>query len=319
MTHDGRAGAVTAERELGGTGLRVPALCFGTSALGDMPAVYGFGTDEDVALATLRAIFAGPVRFLDTANCYGDAERRIGVVLRELGGLPGGFVLSTKCDPDETGDYSGSRVLRSVEQSMERLGVDHLQLLYLHDPEKTDYDGSLAPDGAVPALLRLKEQGVVDHLGVAGGPIGLMRRYVGTGLFEVAITHNRYTLLDRSAEPLLDDCAAAGVALVNAAPFASGMLAKGPSAGVRYAYHDAPPGIVERVRAIEAACAAYDVPMAAAALGFSLRDPRVAATLVGVTKPERVHQTLELADTDVPADLWAELAELAAPESLWLR
>ncbi len=306
------------QRVLGDTGLRVPPLCFGTSALGDMPAVYGYGTPEDVALETLRTVFAGPVRFLDTANCYGDAERRIGTVLREIGGLPAEFVLSTKCDPDAGGDYSGARVLRSVEESMERLGLDHLQLLYLHDPEKTEFDGALRPDGAVPALLELKERGVVDHLGVAGGPVELMRRYVGTGLFEVAITHNRYTLLDRSAERLLDDCVAAGVALINAAPFSSGMLAKGPSAGARYVYHEAPEAIVEQVRVIEAVCARQGVPLAAAALQFSMRDPRVVATLVGVTKPERVRETLELAALDVPEGLWAELATLTAPESLWL-
>lgn len=305
--------------ELGGTGLLVPPLCFGTSALGDMPAVYGYGTAADVASATLRAIFAGPVRFVDTANCYGDSERRIGAVLRELGGLPGGFVLSTKCDPAEDGDYSGDRVRRSVEESMERLGLDHLQLLYFHDPEKTDFEGSLRPDGAVPALLALRDEGVVDHLGVAGGPVGLMRRYVATGLFEVALTHNRYTLLDRSAAPLLDDCAAAGVALVNAAPFGSGLLAKGPAGGARYAYHEPAPGILARVREIDAACARHGVPLAAAALGFSMRDPRVDVTLVGVAKPERVAQTLDLAAWDVPDELWRELDGLAAPRDLWLR
>ncbi len=111
---------------------------------------------------------------------------------------------------------------------MERLGVDHLALLHLHDPERISFAEAMAPGGPVEAMRELVAEGLVDHLGVAGGPIELLRRFVATGFFEVVLTHNRWTLLDQSAGPLLDDCDAAAVAVLNGAPFGGGMLAKGP-------------------------------------------------------------------------------------------
>ena len=136
-------------------------------------------------------------------------------------------------------------------------------------------------------------------------------RFVETGIFEAVITHNRYTLLDRSAEPLLDVAAERGVALLNAAPYGSGILAKGPDAYARYAYGEAPQEMVERVRAMQEACREFGVPLAAAALQFSLKDSRVASTIVGITRPERVEQTLDLAAQDIPEELWERLDRLA--------
>ena len=163
--------------QLGTTGLTVTNLCFGTSALGSMPSVYGYSVEEAQALETLRRVFSSPVNFVDTSNGYGggESERRIGIVLEELGGLPPGLVLATKVDPDQTGDYSGRRVVESVRESRERLHMEHLPLVYLHDPEKITFAEAMAPDGAVRALVDLKEQGTIGHLGVAGGPVDLMR------------------------------------------------------------------------------------------------------------------------------------------------
>src|ERR671938_375558 len=106
---------------------------------------------------------------------------RIGVVLRERGGLPPGFVLSTKVDPDpQTRDYSGAQARRSVERSLTLLGLDHLQVVYLHDPENTTFEQAMAPDGPVAALQQCRAEGVIAQIGVAGGPIDLMMRYVET-------------------------------------------------------------------------------------------------------------------------------------------
>jgi D-threo-aldose 1-dehydrogenase len=143
--------------------------------------------------------------------------------------------------------------------------------------------------------------------------VGLITRFVETGIFEAAITHNRYTLLDRSAESLLDLCAERGVALLNAAPYGSGILAKGPDAYARYEYREAPTRMVERARQMQQACEGFGVPLAAAALQFSLRDPRIVSTVVGISRPERVQQTLELAAQEIPEALWDELETLAAP------
>ncbi|MEO3875807.1 aldo/keto reductase [Nonomuraea sp. B12E4] len=309
------------KRPLGSTGLMVPPLCIGTSAIGSIPGIYGYEVDRDQALRTLRAVFDGPVRFLDTSNGYGggESEKRIGAVLREIGGVPGDFLLSTKVDPDESGDFSGKRVRASLAESMERLGMDHLPLVYLHDPERITFDQATAAGGPVEALVRAQAEGIVDHIGVAGGPVAMLQRFVGLGVFQSVITHNRFTLLDRSAEPLLDQCAEAGVAVLNAAPFGGGMLVKGPDAAPRYAYRMAPDDVRESAAGMWRACERAGVPLAAAALQFSMRDPRITTTVVGITRPERLDQTLELAELDIPDELWTELDKLTPPKKTWLQ
>jgi D-threo-aldose 1-dehydrogenase len=278
-----------------------------------MPEAFAYSVSEERALATIRAAFAGPFNFLDTAASYadGESERRIGKVIRELGGIPSGFVVATKADRDlRTLDFSGAQMRRSVERSLRLLGLDRLDVCYLHDPEHEDFADITRPGGALDALQRLTADGVIQHLGLAGGPIDLMLRYADIGCFEAVITHNRYTLLNREAEPLLDFAARRGVAVLNAAPYGSGILAKGPRAYPRYMYREAPPAVVERAGRMEAACGRYGVPLAAAALQFSLRDSRITSTIVGMTYPERLEQTLSLARTPVPDDLWLELERI---------
>ncbi len=160
-------------RPLGRTGLQVTGLCVGTAPLGDMPDTFDYSVGEEQARATLRAAFAGPITFVDTAASYGDgeSERRIGGVLREIGGLPAGFVLASKADRDlKTGDFSGDQMRRSVERSLRLLGLEQLQLLYLHDPEHTTFEKAMEPGGPVEVLQKCKEEGLLAHLGVAGGP-----------------------------------------------------------------------------------------------------------------------------------------------------
>ena len=229
-------------------------------------------------------------------------------VLKELGGLPDGYVLATKGDRDlKTGDFSGEQFKRSVEGSLERLGLDRLQYVYIHDPEHSTFENVMGRGGPLEVLQSFKEQGVIEHIGMSGGPVDMLVRYIETDLFSAVETHNRYTLLNRSAEPLLDVCAQRNVAVVNAAPYGSGMLAKGPDAYARYAYQDAPALLIERARGLAAVCQEYDVPLAAAALQFSMRDPRVTTTVVGMTRPERVAQTVELANVAIPDELWPKL------------
>src|SRR5579871_1555064 len=295
-------------RPLGSTGLQVTPVCIGTAPLGSMPETFDYDVPEERALATVRAFFAGPFNFLDTAASYGDgeSERRIGIVLRELGGLPPGFVLASKADRDlKTGVFTGDQMRRSVERSLRLLGLEQLQLVYLHDPEHITFEEAMQPGGPVEALLRCKDEGLVARVGVAGGPIDLMLRFVESGLFEAAISHNRYTLLNREAEPLWEACSSRGVAILNAAPYGSGLLAKGPRAYPRYMYGQASPELLERAERMEAACERYGVPLAAAALQFSLCDARVASTIVGITRPERLEETLQLAQRPIPDALWA--------------
>jgi len=297
-------------RPLGSTGLQVTPICMGCAPLGNMPETFAYEVAEERALSTIRAFFASPLNFIDTAASYGDgeSERRIGIVLRELGGLPPGFVLATKADRDlQTGIFTGAQMRRSVERSLRLLGLEQLQLVYLHDPEHISFEEAMQPGGPVEVLQRCKEEGLIAHLGVAGGPIELMIRFVETGLFEAGISHNRFTLLNREAGPFWDACASRGVAAVNAAPYGSGLLAKGPGAYPRYMYGQASPELLRRAGKMEEACERYGLPLAAAALQFSLRDARITSTIVGITRPERLAETLKLAQQPILDELWVEL------------
>jgi D-threo-aldose 1-dehydrogenase len=308
---------VLPRRLLGATGLHVTPLCFGCAEIGNMAETFDYSVPEDRALETVRTALASPITFLDTAAAYGDgeSERRIGLVLRERQTqLPADYVLATKADRDLTsGDFSGDQIRRSVERSLRLLGLDRLQLVFLHDPEHTTFEAAMAPSGPVEVLQRFKAEGVIEHVGVAGGPIDLMLRYVETGAFEAVITHNRFTLLNRSAEPLMEKATQRGLGVLNAAPYGSGILAKGPEAYPRYAYTPASSDVVGKATKLAEVCRTYGIPLAAAALQFSLRDPRIVSTIVGMSRPERVQQTLALATLPIPDQMWPELDEHIGP------
>ena len=297
---------------IGGTNVSVGPLGFGGSGLGDMPDTYGYGVDEQRALETIGAILTSSVGFLDTARAYGfgRSEERIGRVIRELGGLPEGFVLATKLDRDlETGVFDGARARRSLEQSLEALGLNRVPILHLHDPE---HAASLAEitgsGGALPELFKMKEEGLTDAVGLAAGKVDVMTPLLEEWDFDVLITHNRYMLTNRNAEPMMELARSRGITIFNAAPYAGGVLAKGASQYPRYVYEEASEQALEPVRRIEAVCRRHGVPVGAAALQFSMRDPRVASTIVGVTKPGRVEQSLAWAQWSIPEEVWDELS-----------
>lgn len=295
--------------ETGGTFHRI---CFGSTSLASMPGTYGYEVNTERALATVR--FDGPTNFLDTARSYGlgRSEQSIGEVIRERGGLPQGFVLSTKLDRDlETKRFDGAQARRSIEESLRALSLDRVQLLHLHDPE---HARSLAevtgPGGALEELFRIKDEGLAEAVGLAAGITDVMMPLLRDWEFDALITHNRFTLVNRNATEIIDFATAKGIAVINAAPYAGGVLAKGSEAFPRYVYQEASAEALDPVRRVEAVCARRGVPPGAVALQFSMRDPRVASTLCGVSRPERVRQTLEWAEWPIPDSLWDELAAL---------
>jgi len=300
---------------IGETGLQVTPICFGTSALGDMAATYGYGVDEERAHATIRAIFDGPANFMDTSRIYGQgrSEARIGDVIRERGGLPEGFVLSTKLDRDlETGRFDTDQARRSLEQSLTALGIDRIPLLHLHDAEYVANPNQLTdPGGALDELFIIKEQGLADAVGLASGRVDAMMPLMKKWDFDAIITHNRFTLINRNAEAMIDYAHDRGMAVLNAAPYNSGILVQGAVPEARFAYMPADAGIMATVRQISEICAQHDVPLGAVALQFSLRDARIASTICGVSKPERVQQTLEWARLPIPDQVWQQLEGLA--------
>jgi D-threo-aldose 1-dehydrogenase len=307
-------------RPLGRTGLSASAVCVGGAPLGSVPQNFGYEVAPEQAHETVRATFASGINFLDTSNSYGggESERRIGVVVAERGGLPDGFVLATKADRDAGGDFSAARVRRSAEESLQRLGLEHFLLFYLHDPEFVNFKEATGPGGAVEGMVSLRDEGIAEHIGVAGGPIGMLIDYLNLGVFEVVLTHNRFTLVDRSAEPLLDVASAMGVGVVNAAVHGGGILARGVSHTNRYGYRAASPEVLGRIATMEELCARRSVPLRTAALHFSVREPRIASTVVGVSSPEHVRQLAEMAAAEVPDELFDELAPLTAPRDQWL-
>ncbi|MFJ3405362.1 aldo/keto reductase [Promicromonospora sp. NPDC090134] len=286
--------------------LSVAPLVLGTSKLGR-------SADGEEAARLLRRAAAAGLRDWDTSNNYGRAEEYVG---RALDGLDRASVqVFTKVDPVEgSADFSGARVRASVLESLERIGTDRLPLVHLHDPERITFEDAVAPDGPVRALVELRDEGVIEHIGVAGGPVALLQRFVATGEFEFVVTHNRFTLLDRSAEPLLDDCAERGIGVFNAAPFGGGALTadEGPVGDYHYrAVDDAQRVAVEQLRRIAREAG---VPLGALALGLGARDPRITATIVGASRPASLDRLLDWAAMDLP-DVWADLAAaLPAPE-----
>lgn len=303
------------KRPIGRTGLSVTPLCFGMSALGDMPDTYGYTVDEDRARATVHAIIDSEVNFLDTSRNYGfgRSEERIGAVIRERGGLPDDFVLSTKLDRDmETGRFDADRVQQSIEESLSALGLDSVPLLHLHDPEHARDLGEITcGGGAIDRLFRLKEAGVAKAVGLAMGRIDVMFPILRDWPFDALISHNRWTLLNRSADEMFAYAFETGICILNAAPYAGGVLAKGSAEMPRITYQEAEASDLEPVREAEAICARHGIPVGAAALSFSLEDPRITSTIVGISKPERIGETLDWAAYSIPITARRELEEIS--------
>lgn len=303
------------KQRLGTSGLSVTSVAFGASALGNMPDTYGYEVSEARAQTTLQKIFDGPVNFLDTSNNYGlgRSESRIGQAIKARGGLPEGFVLATKLDRDmQTGCFDADRVARSIEESLTRLGLDCVPLLHLHDPEHArDLNEVTRDGGAIDALFKLKEQGLVTAVGLAMGALDIMFPILKAYPFDSLISHNRFTLLNRSAGPMFDYAQTQSIAVFNAAPYAGGVLAKGSHDMPKITYQPADGKQLKPIRVLEEICARHNIPLGAAALQFSLKESCVTSTIVGVSRPERIDETLEWAALKIPEAALVELAQLS--------
>jgi D-threo-aldose 1-dehydrogenase len=299
--------------QLGRTGLAVSNICFGTGGLTN-------GADADTserirtAHKTVRAIFDSPANFIDTSRIYGRgrSEERIGEVIRERGGLPPGFILETKLDLDfDTRRFDGAAARRSLEASIEALGIDRFHVLHLHDPEFIDDISDVTgPKGSLAELMKMKEEGFCDAVGLGAGAVDVMMPLLRDWDFDVVLTHNRFTLVNRNAEPMIDYAISRGMAVLNAAPYGGGVFAKGSVAVPKYSYKDAPAPVLDAIRGVEAICTRHNIPLGAAALQFSMRDPRITSTVCGVSRPERIAETIEWANWPIPDVVWDELAAI---------
>ncbi len=309
-------------------------------ALGGAPLGNLFSpVSDDAAVALVRHAFAAGVRYFDTAPHYGNglSERRFGSALRDL--PRDGFLLSTKVgrllhdDPDapttrhgyvdlpplrQSYDYSRDGVLRSLDASRARLGIDRLDLVYVHDLDRAthgeDFDRHFRSllDGGLPALAQQKAAGAIAAFGIGVNGVSICLETLAHADLDVILLAGRYTLADQSALPvLLPTCLRRKVAMVMGGVFNSGILATGatPADGVppRFDYAPASPAVVARVAALEATCEEFGVPLQAAALAFPRAHPAVAAILVGARSVTEFDENLAMSRHPIPASFWAAL------------
>jgi D-threo-aldose 1-dehydrogenase len=301
-------------------GPAVTKLGLGCAPLGGL---YEGVSDAEAHDVVAQALALG-LRFFDTAPLYGSglSERRLGDALRDA--ARDDIVVSTKVgrvlDPGEPSqlfpgapplasvfDFSHDGVFRSLAESLDRLGLDRVDLALIHDPDD-HYEEALR--GAYPALERLRDEGVVRAIGVGMNSCELLIRFARESDVDCFLVAGRYTLLDASADDqLLPLCLERGIAVIAGGVFNSGILAD-PHGGARFDYAPAPPVLQERVRVLADVCADWGVPLQAAALQFPLGHPAVTAVLVGCRSAAEVAEDVRLFELGVPAGLWDELREL---------
>jgi len=305
-------------RRIGQTPLLTSTIIAGASPLGSMPDLYGYGVGESEGVDFVLSLLRSPIRAIDTSNNYGDgaSERRIGKALASAGGVPDDFSVITKVDA-AGGDFSGDRVRESFRESTERLGVSSVPLLFLHDPDAFDVEYMASSGGAVDALVRLREDGLAGAIGVATGDTRLLHRYLDLGVFDAILCHNRFTLVDRSADELFTRAVDLGVGVLNAAVYGGGILAR-PGESTKYSYRPASRDLLDAIAAMDAVCARAGIDLATAALQFSLRDPRIDATVVGITSERRISSLIASAGVKIPDSVWEELEQHVPPASTWL-
>jgi D-threo-aldose 1-dehydrogenase len=312
---------LTDRQQLGRTPLQVTALGLGTAPLGGLYEA----VEEDSADAVVQTAWDRGIRFFDTAPQYGhgNAERRLG---RNLQDKPRDeFVLATKVGrllrpqpltekryyfgtPDEIPvfDFSYDGVMRSVDESLSRLGLDRVDILHIHDPD--DHPDE-ALGGALKALIQLRSEGTISAVGAGMNQAEMLTRFAQTGEFDCFLLAGRYTLLEQNAlDNLLPAAKEHEIAIIAGGVYNSGLLAN-PTAGTHYNYDEAPPELLERAQALQRVCEDHGVPLRAAAIQFAGFHPAIPTVLTGPRGVDELIDTCELHERTIPNALWAELKQ----------
>ncbi|MCK2023825.1 aldo/keto reductase [Microbacterium sp. kSW2-24] len=308
--------------------LDIPALGYGAANVGNL---FRALSDDD-AWAVLDAAWESGIRYYDTAPHYGLglSERRLGAFLQTK--PRDEFVLSTKAgrllrpNPEHTGgldtandfhvpddlqrvwDFSADGIRRCLDESRERLGIERIDLLYLHDPERHDLDLALAE--ALPAMEKLRADGEVAAIGIGSMVSDALAAAVRSADLDLIMVAGRYTLLEQpAAADVLPACQETGTGIVAASVFNSGLLAASePRRDGRYEYGQLPDDLWDRLVRIAAVCADHGVPLPAAAIQFPLQAAEVRSVVVGGSRPAQLEQNAEYAALAIPAELWQNLA-----------
>ncbi len=320
----GPGGRPMASRSLPGGQLQLSELSLGCAQLGNL---YRAISDEQ-ANATVEASWECGIRYFDTAPHYGLglSERRLGKALADR--PRDGYVISTKVgrrlEPisparplDDDGfevpgthrrvwDFSRDGVLRSLESSLERLGLDRVDIVFLHDPDD-HFEQALGV--AYPALEEMRRQGLVTAIGAGMNQTSMLAEFARNTDMDLLMLAGRYTLLEQAAlDELLPVCMQRGVAVVAAGVFNSGLLARSvPTDDAKYEYGEAPRSLLERARRIADVCDRAGTSLPAAAIAFPLGHPAIASVCVGARSPEQIEQNVQLYRAGVPVEVWAEL------------
>lgn len=316
-------------RTLGRTGLEVSVLGFGSAPVGDLYREVG----EAAALETIVTALSNGVTLLDTSPFYGSglSEHRVGSALRHVPEVKpvistkvGRYALPSQPSPGSSFaggldhalqiDYGYDGAMRSIEQSLIRLGVNHLDIVLVHDLDRYTHGDNLegyyqeALEGAVEALTKLRDEGVIRGYGVGVNEADMAERFARDCDPDAVLLAGRYSLLEQPAiESFLPLAEERNIGVLLGGVFNSGILATGPIEGARYDYSEAPPEILEKVRKMEAVCQSHNVPLRRAALQFVLGHPTVSCLVLGAEKPAEVHSQLEDLSATIPGNLWAEL------------
>jgi D-threo-aldose 1-dehydrogenase len=318
-------------RRLGRTGLDVSALGFGTAPLGDLYRKL----DDATAIAAVERAFALGVNLLDTSPLYGHglSEHRCGAALRRMPrsqmvvctkvgrwmdpfhGRAGGSGFVGGQPHRAVVDYSYDGTMRSVEQSLLRLGTDRVELLLIHDVDIWTHGADAIEDrfreamaGAYVALDQLRSEGVVLGIGIGVNEAEMCVRFAQAGSFDTMLLAGRYSLLEQPAlAEFLPLAQQQGIGVLLGGVFNSGILATGAVAGAKYNYQDAPPPILEKVARIQRVCDAHGTALPTAALHFALGHPAVSSVVLGAETPQEVERNVAGLASGVPAALWADL------------
>ena len=309
--------------KVGKTNVRVSRLGMGGAPLGGL---FSDGGDL-VARESLETAYEGGIRYFDTAPLYGSgvSENRFGAFLRTV--PRDSFTLSTKVgrliEPGDfednsdhfpnapnskvTFNYSREGVLRSIDDSLSRLGLDRIDIVFIHDPDDHYRE---AIEEALPTLIELRSQGIVKAIGAGMNQWEMCARFALEGDFDVFLIAGRYTLLDHSAlSEFLPICENRSISVVVGGPYNSGILASDLGPDATYFYEKASSEVIDRAKDIKRVCDRYKVPLKAAALRFGLLHPAVAATIPGARSPEEVRDNIEMMSFEIPHIMWEELKD----------
>jgi D-threo-aldose 1-dehydrogenase len=297
--------------QVGNTELQVTRLGMGTAPIGNLYS----DLDDEEALETVRRSYENGIRFFDTAPLYGagDAERRLGEALR---GIPRDeVVIETKVGrivrPDRSiyFDYSRDGVMKSLEDSLERLGMDRVDILLVHDPdyENAEVHYQQAMDEAFPALVDLREQGVIGAVGAGMNQWEMEWEFAKKIDVNCFLLAGRYTLLEQTSLDFLDWCTENDVSIFLGGVYNSGILATGPISGATYDYMDAPEEILAKARRLQEITTGHGVPLHVAALHFAGAHPAIASLVIGSATAAEADDNRAIWDVEPPAAMWQEL------------